>query len=91
MTERFKPTWKKCTPCVKDSRYDFVVDVAHMNEDLQYVTNELGIKNVTDSQPFKPESYDQPERFKMSHMRIPEAGTPIMDDIAKNNKDVVKR
>jgi len=57
-TLRWEPMWKHCTPCVKDYRFQHIVDLAHIDEDLDHIMhNVLDIRNATDSTPLKIESF----------------------------------
>ena len=50
--------WKHCTPCVKDYRFQHVVDLTHIDEDLDHIMHKvLDIRNTTDSTPLEIKSF----------------------------------
>ena len=92
--KRWEPAWKKCTPCVKGYRYDYVIDVAHMEEDLKYVLKALDIPNLTDSEPLKVKPYPLAESMRGYQARNVASGiSPILPypGIAKDHEEIVKK
>jgi len=88
-TTRWEPMWKHCTPCIKDLRYQYVVDLDHVDEDLDYILhNELNIHNETDGTPFKIQPYFDPEGFKLWKKNYENW---VFDGFAKNNPDAVEK
>ena len=82
--------YKKCTPCIKDYHYDFVVDTAHMDEDLKHIMhNELNIHNATDSTPLKLQPYWDLETFT-TYVK-PQHEDWVMEGMAKENMKIVEK
>ena len=82
--------WQHCTPCIKDYRFQYVVDLEHIDDDLDYIIhNELNIHNKTDGKPMEVPPYWDLEGF-MSWSKISYENW-VIDGYAKNNMKEVEK
>ena len=88
-TLRWRPMWKKCTPCIKDLQYDLIVDIAHMDEDLDHIVhNVLDIRKITDSEPIKLNPYFTESGFQEWKSNYNEW---LMDRFARDHMKTVEK
>ena len=48
------PYWRWCDVCQKNNKYDYVLDMHHMEEDKNYVFKDLGIKTDIEAEHENP-------------------------------------
>ena len=74
---------------MKDYPYQYVVDVEHIDEDLDYfLHNVLDVRNKTDDTPLKVHKYGDPEDF---NKWTPNYTNWAFEGLARNHMDVVEK
>ena len=54
MASHWMPFWRWCGVCQKDNRFDYVIDMHHMEEDKNFMFAELGIETEVEAKQQNP-------------------------------------